>query len=393
MALAVRKSYACPSCGESFTKWGLCQGHVRASAPCRDKLGDKLHDPDELQELCRLSAAPGLPAPGLSAPGLSAPPPGAGFLGGDVPVPDSEHESEATPARAVEAPAAAALDADAAAPAPAPAPGLGAPADGPPGAYIARKLNRALRSGLLLEAERQQLDGKLQDLVSKAPEVQRAVLGRFFSGRHADKGAWLQRCVEFFDGEELAGAPSLSSSGLSAALAAHALPPSSLPAESWVVYQALPAHVQRNVEVAVRDGDLANIWGSLADHFANICRNEEAISALGGDAVVAPGVAAEPLEWGGMRRTLYGRLLLQVAEGAGEEEAMAELARIREQLPDSPGRLLYLHANCAAARRGGPAEASPSVARPSGERGFSPIALEHSSFVCVLQEITRPRAD
>eukprot|EP00445_Apocalathium_hangoei_P016666 CAMPEP_0203909844 /NCGR_PEP_ID=MMETSP0359-20131031/51113_1 /ASSEMBLY_ACC=CAM_ASM_000338 /TAXON_ID=268821 /ORGANISM="Scrippsiella Hangoei, Strain SHTV-5" /LENGTH=107 /DNA_ID=CAMNT_0050835171 /DNA_START=74 /DNA_END=394 /DNA_ORIENTATION=- len=69
MAIAVRRTYACPTCRESFTKWGLCQGHVRYSAPCRDALGDKLEDLDALQELCRAAAASTGPAtePALGA--------------------------------------------------------------------------------------------------------------------------------------------------------------------------------------------------------------------------------------------------------------------------------------------------------------------------------------
>eukprot|EP00429_Kryptoperidinium_foliaceum_P051686 CAMPEP_0176127256 /NCGR_PEP_ID=MMETSP0120_2-20121206/64261_1 /TAXON_ID=160619 /ORGANISM="Kryptoperidinium foliaceum, Strain CCMP 1326" /LENGTH=59 /DNA_ID=CAMNT_0017462255 /DNA_START=24 /DNA_END=200 /DNA_ORIENTATION=- len=57
MASAVRRTYACPKCNESFTKWGLCQGHIRGSTSCRDALADRLKDIDALQELCRETTA------------------------------------------------------------------------------------------------------------------------------------------------------------------------------------------------------------------------------------------------------------------------------------------------------------------------------------------------
>ncbi|CAE8616323.1 unnamed protein product [Polarella glacialis] len=64
MALAVRRAYACPTCCESFTKWSLCQSHVHSSAPCREALGEKLRNLDNLQEICRVAA--GGPANGVS---------------------------------------------------------------------------------------------------------------------------------------------------------------------------------------------------------------------------------------------------------------------------------------------------------------------------------------
>lgn len=49
------RPYACPNCGESFTKWGLCQVHLSRSSACREALGGV--DKETAQTRCKTTTA------------------------------------------------------------------------------------------------------------------------------------------------------------------------------------------------------------------------------------------------------------------------------------------------------------------------------------------------
>ncbi|CAJ1420210.1 unnamed protein product, partial [Effrenium voratum] len=73
MSFAARRPYACPVCGDSFTKWSICQNHVNGSA-CGEILN--IRNQDQLQEMCRAAKPDNVePAAPVPVPAPKPPPP------------------------------------------------------------------------------------------------------------------------------------------------------------------------------------------------------------------------------------------------------------------------------------------------------------------------------
>lgn len=358
MAIAVRRTYACPTCRESFTKWGLCQGHVRTSAPCREALSEELRDPDALQCLCREAASAGVVgsaadalAPGLHSCSMGFP----NMLSGKDPV------------------AASSI----------PAPGkahmlsnqyqqLGSLSDerSPKRVAVAavKRFDRAVQTGHLSEAERHELDGRLEDLAEHPFVIQNAAVDKFFAPGLAelrwiaDKHGWLLRCLRFCVRTNLAGLPERTASPstvLISALASQSLLPDALSQECWDTYAALPTELQNRVVGAVRSSILINVVGNLPDHFRNLVRNEQVVYDLEGRPTAQAQAHPQQVDMEAIDGSLYHLLLQDMLfrKRNSEERLLRELAEADASIePGGPGSVLYLHASTADARREGSAD-------------------------------------
>eukprot|EP00930_Biecheleria_cincta_P016784 TRINITY_DN13537_c0_g1_i1.p1 TRINITY_DN13537_c0_g1~~TRINITY_DN13537_c0_g1_i1.p1 ORF type:complete len:1047 (+),score=207.07 TRINITY_DN13537_c0_g1_i1:58-3198(+) len=419
MALAVRRTYACPTCSESFTKWSLCQSHVHGSAPCRAALGEKLRNLDQLQELCRAAACgPEAAIPGIhlgsgdgygyvqDVPGMAAwhadtekpsslsaaaAPFVPGMANAEIPqnpalmapyANGNMATANGTSATASAAfigtknglPIARPLYTAVAPPPPPPLPSGATKGEGPSRlcSSVVQKLERTVQNGYLLEAEKRRMDEKL-DILADLPEaMQIAVVTKFLSPSFgdfrwiSDKAVWLQRCLKFCirTSSSIAQGPSSAepsspSGALVAALASHGLLPDALAQECWSTFDLLPAQLQNNVVTAVRHSLIMSIGSKPSEHFVHLCVNEEVIYNL--EAKPPPYVSSlpAPVEWEAIDGTLYQRLLQQMLfrRRNAEEKLLHMLAEdCSEAQPGEPGSLLHVHLATHRARQRGSAE-------------------------------------
>jgi len=351
MAITVKTPYACPHCRGAFTKWGLCQAHLRQSGPCHDAVSGIQQDPDGLQELCRTVASTNTASSTGSAIALHKQPQ-------DIPA-TAEGEFTPTPTGAQIAEALESEDGTQSAPLPRQV-----------AAAVVNKLDRAVHLGHLTKTERAELDDKLEELAEYPVPVQQAVVHKFVSLPASDfrwiidKDGWFIRCLRFCSRQAppppaAAGDTSNSSVSLAAALEIHALPRETLPPSCWSVFEELAPEVQANIVAAVQCSILANIVDSLHKHFLNICSNERIIY----ERELAPpprlSAAVTQVDWEALDNTVYQRLLQQMLlrRRNGEERLLRELAEAESRIyPGEPGSILALHLSTQQVRRSGSAE-------------------------------------
>eukprot|EP00931_Biecheleriopsis_adriatica_P036007 TRINITY_DN20764_c0_g1_i1.p1 TRINITY_DN20764_c0_g1~~TRINITY_DN20764_c0_g1_i1.p1 ORF type:complete len:1035 (-),score=259.30 TRINITY_DN20764_c0_g1_i1:187-3291(-) len=457
MAFAVKRTYACPICGESFTKWSLCQSHLNGSAPCRVGLGDKVYDLEQLQDLCRAAAAKlnavhkeGFAAPpapetivsstavssSLSAAAVPFVPtvethpsrPSNGTSTDTMPAAHTAYHSFANGA-AIAKP----LFSDEKPPPPPPLSDMTMSTLEP--AQLCRcvhaKLDLAVQHGYLLEVERRQLDDFLQTLKEHSPTVQTAAVTKFLSPNFVDfrwikdKALWLQMCLKFVTKTNSSARtiPDLSkpSAKLLAALASHALLPNSLAPECWTTFDMLPSQLQTNVVKAVQHSVVMGFCNRPSEHFAHLCVNEEAIYNLEAKPLPYIPIPA-PLELEAIDGTLYQRLLQQMLfKRRNAEERLLQMLAEDSALesgvqPGEPGSLIYVHRATDAARRHGSAEVSSllhaaaacgldricarfiaeglDVNERAGHQEFTPLHLAASNgAISVVEMLLRQGAD
>ena len=358
MALSVPRPYACPHCLETFTKWGLCQGHLRQSRSCREEMGALQLASSELQAHCRAIASTESTLRVSNASLLSPP-------------------SDLAPAVTPEAPPWAPLNAvatftteDHTPPLPPEGEDVSNPPESRPAQSANSLLRRACQGGRLTRAELTKLDAEMPRYPS---HVQDAAVVKFLSlspnkfHRIVDKASWMSRCARFCD---LTPSPCAETNALSNALAAQAVLPEELNQECWNHFQLMPSAEQERVIVGVRSSLLMNVVGAdvhpanhrLSHHFLNVCHNEHMILCAEGADV--PWTAPESLEWEALDGSLYQRLLQRMLFLPSSEEAV-----LRDMAEDRERGLRWFHEATSAVRRQGSAEIS-SVLHVAAAKGL-----------------------
>lgn len=367
--VAPKRPYSCPHCKETFTKWGLCQTHLRQNAECRESMGDATVD--ELQELCRtapLAGATGAADSGTVQAENSELPthPVGTTIETHV---ASNHASESAKAAPFLVPEAV-LDAMCAeavnsvkADVPFHDPGFLGPS--PANRIVSsvnKRLARAVQAGYLTEPESNELEDKFDDLAACPEAVQEQVMDKFFSLGIGDvrwvvnKGDWLLRCIQFCS--QLSPPNPRNSRTqthlLVEALAAHALRREALSAECWDHFATMTPEVKVNVCEAVRNGILVNVMGSLSDHFLNVCCNERIIVDLETGPKPRLNPQPEALEWDALDESLYKNVVQQIIyeKRNSEERLLRDAAQVDlVPTPGTPGSLLATHTATSAARQ------------------------------------------
>lgn len=354
-----KRPYACPHCKQAFTKWGLCQTHLRQNVECREALGDATVD--ELQELCRTAVAnvavdqsrsqvehPEQPMPAAAVVDLPASdpvsdlkidpcPPGLSSMPAmevDLPVPSDQSLVSPKHANRVSS-------------------------------SVNKRVSRAVQFGYLTEPESIELEDKFDDLAACSDTVQEEVMEKFFSLGIGDlrwvihKGDWLLRCVQFClqptsPDEQHVRQSHTQVHLLLEALAAHSLKREALSPECWDHFAELEPEVRINVCEAMKNGILVNVTGSLSEHFMHVCRNERIIVDLEKKPKPKVDLQQDVLEWDALDGSLYKNVVQQIIfKRRNSEEDLLRSAAQMDQVPEpgTIGSLLATHTATSAARQ------------------------------------------